>query len=244
MEPVANHNPSVCCWNCDHFQRFSSKPQPDTCDGECRVFPPGNSILVTALVSTQGAKGLQSEIQEYFPHILCGLRYRCSHFVSTSEPNNPQSPTSFDCQLLAPSNTLIWEPWIKPGRESCWSCNWFEPELCPYKNQAQPDNGTCLFNPPAPRRFHQFERILPKIELGTTPTVRQARLLWCSCWQGPRPELNYAPGDQMLSPRELHSQWEQRNQRAIWSQTLLLQSVPDPKREKPKIQVVKNEVIP
>jgi len=230
MEPIHNFHPPVCCWNCDHFQRYDPDPRPKKCDGECRAAPIPGALFVTDFMpdpTDRSNFGHNKETAYYWPHITCGLRMRCSLFSPTTEADNPQSPMSFNCQHEQPTNVSEWKPWIKPGKQSCWTCAWFEPALCQRKNKEQPDLGSCLYNPPRPREFHQFESMFPSAAVGATPTVSGALNLWCSAWQGPRPEIGYTAADPepVQSAQEAYVKWEAGRERLTWLAALQLYAV-------------------
>ena len=227
MEPVANHYPRVCCWQCEHFQRYDSTlPFPTKCDGECRAAPIAGAFFVTNFAYDEKRNfGLNSEIAYAFPHIPCGLRNRCAQFKASMEKDIPKSPMSLDCQREAPTIAATWQPWIKPGKESCATCIWFEPEYCQRKHPAQPDNGACLYYPPRPRRYHWFERFLPRVEIGVTATLIGAARLWCSQWDGPRPEFQIGPDPEKIeTPADLLTRWESRRARLVWQTSLTLKA--------------------
>lgn len=228
MEPIANHYPLICCWNCEHFQRYDqTSPFPKKCDGECRARPIAGAYLTVALVPENEKKfGIESETAFSFPYVPCGLRGRCSSFKTTHEKGNPKSPMSLDCQKEPPSISARWEPWIKPGRESCHTCNWFEPEYCQRRVKAQPDNGACLYYPPRPRRHYWFERFLPRFDIGVYPTIQRAGSLWCSQWDGPRPEFQIGPDPEPVkSADDFHARWKKRRARVLDQTRLTLESL-------------------
>lgn len=163
--------------------------------------------------------GHNKETAFSFPHITCGLRMRCASFEKSIEEDLPQSPLSFNCQHTAPTEIMEWKPWIKAGKESCFTCAWFEPELCQRKNKAQLDNGGCLHNPPGPRQFHIFEQMFPRSDMGATAMVTGALGLWCSKWQGPRPDIGYTTENErepIESALDAYVQWEDRRGRLVW----------------------------
>jgi hypothetical protein len=151
---------------------------------------------------------------------------RCSAFEATKEKDNPQSPLSFDCQHTAPTLVNEWQPWVKPGKRGrvCFSCNWFEPELCQRKFDKQPDNGCCLYNPPLPRQNHIFEEVLPRSEMGVSPSIRGALAFWCSKWTGPRPQIGYTETDPdpVETVSDHYSRWESGRERATWLSSLTM----------------------
>lgn len=239
MEPKANFNPPICCWNCDHFQRYDpTGPRAGRCDGECRLEPVRGAFFVLDL-----PRDFAKETTLWFPHIPCGLRNRCAQFKKTAEPDLPQSPMSFDCQHTAPTITNAWQAWVRPDKQEtvCFNCTWFEPELCQRKNEVQPDNGTCLYYPPLERRFFQFEQLLPRLETGTTPSIIGALGYWCSKWEGPRPEIGFTREDPepAQTPVEIYTQWEARNERLVWLSALQMGQLqkgmrrPEPPKKKP-----------
>lgn len=229
MEPIHNHNPRVCCWNCEHFQRYDSEKRPTHCDGECRANPIPGALYITDFIpdpQDRAEFGHNKETAYYWPHITCGLRMRCASFEATTEKDNPQSPLSFDCQHTAPTVATEWRPWVKPGKKerSCFACNWFEPALCQRKFDTQLDNGCCLFNPPKPRQNHLFEEVLPRAEMGVSPSVRGALALWCSKWSGPRPQIGYTDTDPdpPENMADHYSMWESQRERATWLSALTM----------------------
>lgn len=232
MEPIHNFHPAVCCWNCEHFQRYDQSQQPQKCDGECRRAPiPGALFITDFMPDPQDPTdfGHNKETAYYWPHITCGLRMRCSYFDDTMEQDNPQSPMSFACQHEAPTSVAEWKPWVKPSREfrTCWTCGWFEPALCHRKHKEQPDNGCCLHDPPRPRQFHQFEAIYQRAEVGATPTITGALSLWCSRWDGPRPEIGYTAEDidPVRSGHEAYTKWEAGRERLTWLSSMQISKV-------------------
>ena len=243
MEPKANHNPPLCCWNCQHFQRYDpSAPRPVRCDGECRLEPPAGSLFTLDL-----PRDYNKETSFWFPHITCGLRSRCARFEKTTEPDAPQSPMSFDCQHTPPTLTVTWRAWRRPDKRetTCFNCSWFEPELCQHKNETQPDNGCCLYNPPLGRRFFQFEQLLPRLETGTNPKIDGAGNYWCSRWEGPRPMIGFSADDPepAKTAEEVYNRWEAQNERLVWLAALQMhefmknmpkQKPPAPRQGPPK----------
>lgn len=231
MEPIANYNPPVCCWNCEHYQRYDSDSRPKRCDGECRLNPVPGALFTTDFSPDPQDKddfGHNKETSYYWPHITCGLRMRCASFEKSTENSLPQSPLSFDCQHTAPTVTAEWKPWIKPGKKSCFTCSWFEPELCQRKHDRQIDRGCCLHGPPPPRQFHVFEQMLPRAEIGATPSILGALGLWCSKWEGPRPEIGFTTEDlqdPIESPLDVYTQWEARRERLVWLASIQLAKV-------------------
>lgn len=231
MEPLANYNPSVCCWNCDHFQRYDpALPRPSSCDGECRLEPVKGALFTTDFMPDPQDRadfGHNKETAFAWPHITCGLRMRCKQFEKSKELELPQSPLSFDCQHTAPTFTNEWKAWIKPGKQNCFTCAWFEPALCQRKNDAQLDNGCCLYNPPLPRQYHFFEQMFPRAEIGATPSIRGALALWCSKWEGPRPDIGYSPEDKepIESGQDAYNLWEDRRSRLVWLASLQIGQV-------------------
>ena len=232
MEPIHNYHPPVCCWNCDHFQRYDPSPRPKKCDGECRQRAIPGALFITDFMPDPTDRdgkefGHNKEIAYYWAHITCGLRMRCHHFEPTTEEDLPQSPLSFNCQHEAPTSVGEWEPWIKPGKGSCFTCAWFEPALCQRAHKEQLDNGGCLHDPPRPRQFHHFEPMLPRAELGATPTISGARSLWCSKWEGPRPEIGYTSADPnpVKSNDDVYVRWEAGRERLTWLSSIQITRV-------------------
>jgi len=190
--------------------------------------------------------GHNKETAFYWPHIPCGLRNRCAHFKETTEEDNPQSPMSFACQHEAPTLVAEWRPWVKPSRKdkTCGTCQWFEPALCQRAYKSQPDVGTCLHDPPRPRQFHHFEPMLPRAEMGATPTVSGATGLWCSEWSGPRPPIAFSPEPVLAKPGkdtehpgapksnlEAYVKWEAGRERLTWLAALQLAKVKEMQRQ-------------
>lgn len=220
MEPKTNYNPPVCCFNCEHFQRYDSTlPRPKRCDGECRLEPVKGALFTLDL-----PRDYNKETSYWFPHITCGLRCRCASFKATNEKELPQSPMSFDCQHTPPTLTVSWRPWVKPSKKQtvCFNCAWFEPVLCQRKNEKQPDNGCCLYYPPLPRQFHVFEQLLPRLDTGTNPPITGALGYWCSRWEGPRPEIGFTQDnpDPPKTPEDVYVNWEAQNERLVWLSAL------------------------
>lgn len=245
MEPLHNYNPSVCCWNCDHYQRYDPELRPTACDGECRLEAVKGALFITDFIPDPQDRadfGHNKETAFYWAHISCGLRMRCSRFEATTEPELPQSPMSFNCQHEKPTLTADWKAWIKPGRKSCFTCGWFEPALCQHKNDKQPDNGCCLHNPPLPRQFHYFEPMLPRAEVGAPATITGALGLWCSKWEGPRPEIGYTNEDPepVESALDAYTKWEDGRTRLTWLASLQIAKVKEMKR---KMQAKKPNII-
>lgn len=237
MEPIANHHPQVCCWNCDHYQRYDPERRPKRCDGECRLNAIPSAIFTTDFMpdpNDQREFGHNKETAFSFPHITCGLRMRCRSFKKSTEEDLPQSPLSFNCQHTPPTRVMEWKPWIKPGKENCFTCAWFEPELCQRKHDAQLDNGGCLHDPPRPRQFHIFEQMFPRAETGATAMVTGALGLWCANWEGPRPEIGFTdedPREPVKSPHDAYSQWEARRDRLVWLSSMQIAEVKKMQRQ-------------
>ncbi len=232
MEPIHNFHPPVCCWNCDHFQRYDEEQRPKQCDGECRLNPAPGALFITDYIedpTDQGQFGHNKELCFSWPHITCGLRMRCASFEKSTEPDLPQSPLSYDCQHTKPTDIAEWRPWVRPDKllYVCWSCNWFEPELCQRKYKEQPDNGTCLYMPPRPQQIGFFEQLIPSQALGATPSILGALSYWCSKWAGPRPEISFGStpvlakplndgDDQPMTRADIYTHWEDRHNRLVW----------------------------
>lgn len=205
-----------CCWNCDHFQRYDSELPPKKCEGECRIAPLAGSLFVADHV-----RGMNTEQMRFWPYIGDGLRHRCAHFEKSTEQELPQSPMSVACKEPPPTPLGEWSPWARPDKveKTCWYCEHYEPEEGSHK--AQPDVGSCLYNPPL-YRSAVFPALQVQSAIGVAPTVPAARVLWCSCWEGPRAaQLAYTPDQEELTPDDVVIQWEARHERLVWMSTFL-----------------------
>jgi hypothetical protein len=228
MEPLSNHDPAHCCWNCDHFQRFDPDPKPKLCEGQCRAKPLNGAMFQACFVSDRSdGFGHNKECLPAWPWIPCGLRGRCSSFALSTEKDLPQSPMSFGCTHNPPTPYQDWRAWAKPGKGICLTCHWFEPEECPYRGSAPRARGSCLYYPPAQTWATMFEIQIPMLEIGVNPTIENAHVMWCSCWEGPRPivDMDPTPIEAPKNELEAYQNWEVGRPKAVWLTSLLFSRI-------------------
>ena len=226
MIPKFNSQGNICCWNCQHYQRYDDGIPPLKCDGECRARP-----IKAALFVMDHRRDVNMETVLTLPYITDGLRHRCHRFEKSDEEKLPTSPMSKACTEQPPQIPMQWVPWSKWDFSNCWNCLYFEPEQGQHKQQL--DTGSCMYNPPACMR-QNIPSLVPRTTIGTLPTIPKARALWCSCWKQREHQIEYTSieNEPPHTVDEYFNQWEERHERLVWM-SALIKAIIDKMRSKP-----------
>lgn len=198
---------NVCCWKCQHFQRYDSQAgteqQTGSCAGECRYQAP-----VPAVSSVQTTNGQNTAYKNgQFPVIQDGGREWCGNFARSLEKNLPPVPpqdSNGNC-IYQPKwpddwvtfNTSPWSKMLKagytatPGHGSvcCFNCDHFAHQTNIYKGEVT-RAGNCKRNTPRIGYSGNDYDGNSIFEAGVFPYVRDAVCEWCSEYERTQEKLD------------------------------------------------------
>lgn len=176
---MTNSKQNQKCWNCAHFQLYTTLSVPETAFGDCRHEP-----KVGRLENTD-------KFNQYWPFIGDGTDFWCSKWKKTQlippiEPVSPRDPSW-------PSDWENWVPWNvrKSQNISCWSCNHYQREV---EDPTEPgeNTGQCRKNP--------VPEVLDLVVGLNSDTLRGLKFVyagssfWCSCWERQQGNVPVDPG--------------------------------------------------